>query len=255
MTTSDVPAGPTEQSERPEDHERPAGPEHLFGRRLANGPKGIGLIGVTTVAVAAVMAGIALVATGTSQPNLFGSTAERAGASASPAGNKVLGPSVGSTVPAAASPISAAKLAASAGALPLPANKDALVRKWDAGRGGADLARISADYGAVTQSGGIKQYGPMKAACGQLAAAVATAEAGPTIPDAAMQELYAQALAGLARGAADCRAAISVAPDGDETVRTSENPAILHKSTMELADGARAMYRATAQIEIVGPRR
>jgi hypothetical protein len=146
--------------------------------------------------------------------------------------------------------ISAAQLAQSGGALSLPSNAKNLVLAWQAGRGGADLATVSRQAGTALQSGGIRQYTMMKNACGQLAGGVPTAQAGPPIPVAAMQTLYAKALAELAKGAADCRAAISTTPNGDETTKTSVNTTMLHQSTSELATGANDIFRATAQIEI-----
>jgi hypothetical protein len=90
----------------------------------------------------------------------------------------------------------------------------------------------------------------MKNACGQLVGGVAAAQAGPPIPVHAMQNLYAKALVDLAKGATDCRAAISITPDGDETVKTDVNATILHQSTSELAAGTDGIFRATAEIEI-----
>jgi len=84
-------------------------------------------------------------------------------------------------------------------ALPLPKKLQARVAAWDAGHGGAALAALSSQFGNVLQAAGVKQYVPMKRACVQLAAEVAAAQAGPPIPDAAMQRLYAKALADFAR--------------------------------------------------------
>jgi hypothetical protein len=145
---------------------------------------------------------------------------------------------------------SAAQLAESGGALSLPTNAKNLVLTWHAGRGGADLATVSSQVGTVLQSGGIRQYAMMKNACGQLLGGVSGAQGAPPIPVAAMQKLYARALAELAKGAADCRTAISTTPDGDETVKTVVNATLLHQSTSELAAGADDIFRATAQIEI-----
>jgi hypothetical protein len=92
----------------------------------------------------------------------------------------------------------------------------------------------------------------MRFACTQLAMSVATAAAGPKIPDAAMQELYAKALTDLANGAADCRTAISIKPTGDETTEANVDTARLHQSTSELSAGATNIFRATAEIEIIG---
>ena len=101
----------------------------------------------------------------------------------------------------------------------------------------------------MLQAAGVKQYVPMKMACVRLAAEAAAAQAGPPIPDAAMQRLYAKALADFAQGAADCKAAISERPTGDETIDTRVNPAQLHRSLSLVAAGATDLYRATAEIQ------
>jgi len=66
-----------------------------------------------------------------------------------------------------------------------------------------------------------------------------------------MQELYAKALTELAKGATDCRAAISIKPSGDETNETNVDTTKLHQSTSELSAGATDIFRATAQIQII----
>ena len=75
----------------------------------------------------------------------------------------------------------------------------------------------------------------MKYACAQLADGGAAAEAGPQIPDAAMQKLYAKALAELAKGAVNCRTAIPSKPDGDESDETYIDATTLRLATSELA--------------------
>ena len=67
-------------------------------------------------------------------------------------------------------------------------------------------------FGDALQAGADRQYFEMKSACIQLTHGVSTAEAGPQIPVAAMQMLYGKALAELAKGAADCQAAITIEP-------------------------------------------
>jgi hypothetical protein len=146
--------------------------------------------------------------------------------------------------------ISAAKLAQSGGALSLPGNMQNSVTSWQAGPGGKDLTALSTQIGTALQAAGIRQYATMRYACAQLASNVAAAEAGQPIPDAAMQNLYARALADLAKGAADCRLAISVKPDGDEFVATYVDKTMLNQSISELSVGATDVFRSTAEIEI-----
>ena len=147
--------------------------------------------------------------------------------------------------------ISAAKLAEDGGALSLPTSMQSRVASWQSGPGGRDLTAVSSRLGQALQASGIRQYTSMKSACTQLASSVATAEAGPQIPDAAMQNLYAKALAELAKGAADCRTAISVASTGDETTQAHVDTTMLHQATSELSAGATDVFRATAEIQIV----
>ena len=91
----------------------------------------------------------------------------------------------------------------------------------------------------------------MRSACIQLTRTVSTAEAGPQIPVAAMQMLYGKALAELAKGAADCQAAIAVKPTGDdETIGFVVNATKRQQAASELAAGARDIYRSTAEIAI-----
>ena len=146
--------------------------------------------------------------------------------------------------------ISAAKLAEQGGALSLPANMQGSVASWQSGPGGRDLTAVSSRLGQALQASGIRQYSPMKYACAQLASSVAAAKAGPQIPQAAMQNLYAQALTELAKGAADCQQAISIAPTGDETIQAHVNTARLHQATSEISAGATDIFRSTAEIQI-----
>jgi hypothetical protein len=134
-------------------------------------------------------------------------------------------------------------------AMPLPENLQAKVKAWNAGPGGAALNAVSGDLGIVTQNGGVRQYVGMKAACGTLMSAVQTARSGPPIPYAAMQTLYSAALNHLAEGATQCRAAISLTPDGDEYDETSVNQQDLSQANSEFSAGAKDLYQATAEIE------
>ena len=122
---------------------------------------------------------------------------------------------------------------------------------WQSGSGGRHLTAVSSGLGDALQAAGIRQYAPMKHACAQLAGSVATAEAGPQIPDAAMQKLYTKALTELAKGAADCQTAISSKPSGDETVAAHVDTTMLHQSMSELSAGATDIFRSTAEIEIL----
>ena len=100
------------------------------------------------------------------------------------------------------------------------------------------------------QAAGVKLYASMKTTCVALAADIGTAQAGPPIPYAAMQRLYARALVRLSTAAADCRSAISVNPQ-DESTSIHLNEALLSQSRLEFAAVSRELYRATAQIQSV----
>jgi hypothetical protein len=219
----------------------------------------IGFWGVLPVVALIALGGllISLTSGGARQSGADGSSGA---ASASTAGNSggTANPAVGGTAQNGARPangkgspvISAAKLAANNGALSLPSKHQALVISWQSGVGGRDLAAVSSQLGAALQAGGIRQYVSMKHACTQLAASVATAKAGPEIPDAAMQTLYGTALGQLSTGAAHCLAAISISPDGDETDKTNVDRTTLNSSVSEMSAGATSLFRATAEIQI-----
>jgi hypothetical protein len=151
--------------------------------------------------------------------------------------------------------ISPAQLAEQGGALSPPKNLQSQIISWQSGPGGTYLAAVSSGFGDALQAAGVRQYAPMKHACAQLATSVTSAQAGPRIPDAAMQELYAKALADLAKGAADCQAAVSVAANGDEAVNVHLDARLLQLSTSELSAGATDIFRSTAVIEILARQR
>jgi hypothetical protein len=135
-------------------------------------------------------------------------------------------------------------------ALKWPPQLEQQILRWTAGPGGQALAAVSSHMGSAMQAAGIKLYAPMKLACAELASDVGTAQAGPPIPDAAMQRLYAKALAGLSTAAADCRSAISVA-QGDEATSVHVNEALLSQSRLEFASVSKVLYQATAQLQSV----
>ena len=142
------------------------------------------------------------------------------------------------------------------GAAELPIGRVALkprnpghVVAWNTGPGGAALSALSVDVGRVLIVHGAGQFAQMKQACVSLAADVATAGVRPPIPDPAMETAYRQALASLAAGAADCRAAISWRVQGDEDTVTKTSPALLARAKSELDAGIRDLYRATGRIK------
>jgi hypothetical protein len=203
---------------------------------------------IAFVGLSAVLIGV-LVGTGTDQTKLNGPSAGPAPGTTSGGIAATNAPT--GTTKAKGNVISAAKLAEGGGAISLPTRMKRPAVNWQAGAGGKDLAAVTRSFGDALQAGGTRQYSAMRYACAELAGSVATAEAGPKIPDPAMQVLYARALSELAKGAADCRMAITLKPSGDETLDTRVNTTLLKLSVSELATGAKDIFRATAEIEIV----
>jgi hypothetical protein len=198
------------------------------------------------------LAGVALVvACGSHQATPGGTSAPTGGAPTAPGSVKASqvnqAPTSSSQATAHFPP--AAQVAESGGALSLPTDMQSSVLAWQSGPGGTDLAAVTSIFGHALQAAANRQYLPMRFACIQLARSVSTAEAGPQIPVAAMQTLYGTALAELAKGAADCQAAITVTP-GDEELETIVNSTMRQQATSELAAGARDIFRSTAEIEI-----
>jgi hypothetical protein len=130
----------------------------------------------------------------------------------------------------------------------VPPKLAAALRKWDAGRGGKILTKVSSDIGVAVQSGGVKMYVQMKSACASLESVLSEAKAGPPIRDADAQKNYMTAVGELAKAAADCRSAISEQPYGDESVHTEENPTVLHRAENEFTVGIKDLYGLTYEI-------
>jgi hypothetical protein len=234
-------------------HEPPAGPQYPSPESSLRPPRS-GWLRVTLSVVAFVGLSAALIVvligTGTHQTKLSGPSAGPAAGTTTSGGVAATKAPTGITK-AKSNVVSATKLAEGGGAISLPPRMRRAAVNWQSGVGGKDLAAVSRWFGDALQAGGIRQYSMMRYACAELAGSVATAEAGPKIPDPAMQIMYARALAELAKGAADCRMAITLKPSGDETVDTRANTTLLKLSVSELAAGARDIFRATAVIEIV----
>ena len=233
---------------RPDEQHEPVAGSHT---RQASSSRPRRRLGITASVIA--LAGLTLAIVNlmaASKPHLDALSSPLTAASASP-GTLTPGPALAPNA-AAAPTQNAADLGLAAGAVPLPDGMKAQVTAWDAGHGGAALAVVSTQLGSVTQSGAVREYVEMKEACSQLAIDVRTAQAEPGIPEAAMQVLYAKALADLATGAADCRNAISLQPDGDELVLTHENATMLDQSMSPLTLGAKELFQATAEIVVLG---
>ncbi len=211
-------------------------------------------IGVAVIVVLGLVAGLITYATSGSKPAASsgspGSSQAEGSASGTAGATGGTAPR-GGTSTAKGKVVSASKLAQQGGALSPPSSKQSSVASWQSGTGGHDLTAVSNWLGDALQAGGIKQYAPMKSGCTHLASSVAAAQAAPRIPDAAMQKLYATALSQLAKGAADCRTALSLSPNGEETVQAHVDATTLHQATTELSAGATDIFRSTAEIQIL----
>jgi hypothetical protein len=120
---------------------------------------------------------------------------------------------------------------------------------WRTGPGEAALSAVTQQMGYAMQAGGVNLYFSMREACVRLASDIQTAQAGPPIPDAAMQRLYAKALTGLSRAAADCRHAITTDPSGDETLDIHLNKAQMSRAQAGFTTASKRIYNATAAIQ------
>jgi hypothetical protein len=123
--------------------------------------------------------------------------------------------------------------------------------RWRSGPGGAALTTVETQLGNAMQAAGLKMYVPMKMACGSLASGISAAQSGPPIPYEAMQRLYASALAGLSHTATDCRTAISVQVNGED-VGVHLDHRLLDQSRAEFAATSGELYKATAEIQVLG---
>jgi hypothetical protein len=123
------------------------------------------------------------------------------------------------------------------------------ILRWKAGPGGTALVTVEQQMGNSMQASGTGLYASMRTACASLASSAKQAQAGPPIPDAAMQQLYGKALAELSTAAVDCRNAISTQQESDETLTVHVNKALLNRSRLEFTTASGKLYRATEQIQ------
>jgi hypothetical protein len=133
-------------------------------------------------------------------------------------------------------------------ALQWPPHLKPQILSWKGGPGGKALATVNSQMGSAMQAAGLKLYASMRVTCAELASDIGTAQAGPPIPYAAMQRMYAKALVKLSTAAADCRSAISLHADGED-MSVHVNKTLLSQSRLEFAATSKVLYRATAQIQ------
>jgi hypothetical protein len=128
---------------------------------------------------------------------------------------------------------------------PLRPHDPAKVNSWNAGSGGAALARVTTQAGTVLMAHGARQYPEMRAACIALASAVKVAAGAPAIPDKAMQGMYERSLNAFETGAARCQAGITQHPEGVEDTVTDVNSAALKSAVTSIGTGMTQLYIAT----------
>jgi hypothetical protein len=90
----------------------------------------------------------------------------------------------------------------------------------------------------------------MRRYCTALAAAVQDAGKAPSIPDAAMQQLYTQSLNALKQGATDCMAGIAETFDLEEA-NVHVNHAAVDRAMSELGVGVNDLYIATSALRTI----
>ncbi len=193
----------------------------------------------TALTMASVL--VAFFVVGCTSPGGTGSSAP--GSSVTPASST---PGAGQASPVTASP-SATR--SGSGVLAVPKNLATSVKEWDKGRGGAALQAVSGQVGTALQATGLGQYTTARKACVSLATGVTAAQAGPPIPDLAMQHLYQKALTEIGQGATGCRTAIARHPNGSAYFKVQHDVAKLRQSTLVLSAGANDLYRATGEIK------
>jgi hypothetical protein len=136
-------------------------------------------------------------------------------------------------------------VAAVTGPKPLAPTDPATVKSWNAGRGGAALARVTAYSGNVLMAYGSGLYPQTLQACAELAGAVKQAQALPPIPSSAMQKMYVRSLDAFKNGVAECEAAITQHPEGVEDTVTNVNHTKMNKAIAQFSIGTKDLYIAT----------
>ncbi len=132
-------------------------------------------------------------------------------------------------------------------ALTPAASAKGAVAAWYKGSGGRYLVLVTRQSAAAMQAGGVKLYAAARDSCASLASSIRSAQAGPPIPDSAMQAAYGKALGTLSAAAGGCLRAVSVRPDGEDN-QISVNRSGLSRAIAGLSAGSAQLYRATAQI-------
>lgn len=123
-----------------------------------------------------------------------------------------------------------------------------LAKAWDSGRGGKDLATVTAlaDNTLMAQQTG--QYAIMLLDCKSLKTAVRHALRTALIPDRAMQLKYLTALLSFKLAAVGCLASIQQVPDGVEDTVTHVDQTVMDQVASELSSGVSDLFAATENL-------
>jgi hypothetical protein len=138
-------------------------------------------------------------------------------------GTAILLSACGGHAAAPSAPSAAAGLAQASG---FSGNSTQRVDAWFNDAGKAELDNLIDAIDGVQRAP--NTAAALGAACGKLAGAVASAQAGPQVPNAAAQSSFASALSEFAKAAADCQAGAS---SNDSALLTSASAAISAGST------------------------
>ncbi len=238
------------QPSEPPDRDR----ERRRGRTLVfpvgrNGSRR--LLVTLAVGLCAIAAGVSVAAvpspTGSSSPGAAGRVANASHRSTAPAVRATQETAPGVPGRSATGPGNTSDGIAKT-ALRWPRGLKQQIAHWNAGPGGAALSDVTEQLGNAMQAIAVRLYPMARVTCVSLGSSIETARTAPPIPDAAMQRLYAKVLVGLSGAAADCRNAISVHQEGDETARINLNKVLLSRSMAEFAAESNLLYTATAEI-------
>lgn len=254
---------------KPPDGDAPQTSPMRVPEAAGSNPRRMLLIGLVVLLIAGAAAGAVLASSGGKRdgysigPGPSGSQVNHAtGTGSSPAAtrNRSTGPTSAKTAQPAPRGSDRAVTGADVtskgvtkSALRWPPQLQRAMKSWRSGPGGAALTTVETQMGNAMQDAALKMYVPMKLACGSLASGISAAQSGPPIPYEAMQRLYASALAGLSRAAADCRTAISVRVDGED-VEVHLNRGTLGQSRRDFDATSGQLYKATAEIQALGRR-
>jgi hypothetical protein len=129
----------------------------------------------------------------------------------------------------------------------LPVNP-VLAKLWRSGKGGKDLATVTALADNTLLAQQTNQYSIMLLDCGSLKTAVGHALLTALIPDIAMHAKYLTALLSLRLAAVGCMTGIQQVPEGVEDTVIHVNQAVMDVVASELSTGVSDLFVATEDL-------